>query len=652
MFVILARHHFIPKQRILPTRFRFRCFEFSTLSRKDALIEGLASPTASTTNSSIPKSSPSSSRSFPSSSSSSSFSINSQQQRVQNSFKVTNKKSNTIISPNQRKGWNTTSPTAISTPLSIPSPSVKPKSRSTNKGSTSSYSPVYSEPPVHITNPILTPPSLTPSKTVSTNGLFQALPTNSLLDEQHSLSIAIIGEPNAGKSTILNHMIKSHISAVSPKYNTTRTKILGVLTEGNTQLLFYDTPGLVHEDGENGWKYHKELVTASLDAANDADYIIYVMDIARRFDTSLQQSLLTAIKLCIQSNSKLLIVANKCDLIKGMPLDISQKHLSEKIFIPGNRSSTTISTINMNNNTTNNLNISLGSSGLPNAAKFIVSSLILPNSFITSVPSSSSKTTTASSSSSNDNQTNNTRLSSSSNTRQKLHQDVLALKLDILANTLEQLCLEYETKLIQKQKPQTSTITSQQVNANNDNDNDNENKENIIIPRKARNLLTPGMIIPIAAVHNNGIDIVRNHLINYAPIRPWIYSENILTDRSISEQIKDIIREKIFRRLHYEIPYIVQQETRSWREIDSAYVPSDYKISHPNINIKRITEIHQDIIVPTQRIARMLLFNKGLHIKEIAELAKVDIEKILKTRVRLHLHITVKEKRSKLMNHQ
>ena len=66
--------------------------------------------------------------------------------------------------------------------------------------------------------------------------------TDSVLKK--SLSVCIIGKPNAGKSTLLNHIIGQKISIVTPKVQTTRSIITGIITLDDTQLVLFDTPGI------------------------------------------------------------------------------------------------------------------------------------------------------------------------------------------------------------------------------------------------------------------------------------------------------------------------------------------------------------------------------------------------------------------------
>ena len=65
------------------------------------------------------------------------------------------------------------------------------------------------------------------------------------MPQERSAFIAIVGRPNVGKSSVLNQLIGQKIAIVSKKPQTTRTRIMGVLTQGEDQLVFLDTPGLM-----------------------------------------------------------------------------------------------------------------------------------------------------------------------------------------------------------------------------------------------------------------------------------------------------------------------------------------------------------------------------------------------------------------------
>ena len=87
------------------------------------------------------------------------------------------------------------------------------------------------------------------------------------MDNQKSAYIAIVGRPNVGKSTILNKLIGEKIAIVSKKPQTTRTRIMGVLTKGEDQLVFLDTPGLLKPKNPLG-DYMVRSVTAAVDGVD------------------------------------------------------------------------------------------------------------------------------------------------------------------------------------------------------------------------------------------------------------------------------------------------------------------------------------------------------------------------------------------------
>jgi GTP-binding protein Era len=87
--------------------------------------------------------------------------------------------------------------------------------------------------------------------------------------------VAIVGRPNVGKSTLLNHLVGQKISITSRKPQTTRHRILGVATEGAVQTVFVDTPGL---HGAGGRALNRVMNRAALSALRDVDLVLMVVD--------------------------------------------------------------------------------------------------------------------------------------------------------------------------------------------------------------------------------------------------------------------------------------------------------------------------------------------------------------------------------------
>ncbi|KWT66012.1 GTPase Era [Hyphomicrobium sulfonivorans] len=106
-------------------------------------------------------------------------------------------------------------------------------------------------------------------------------------DGQRCGFIAVIGAPNAGKSTLVNAMVGAKVSIVSHKVQTTRVPVRGIANVGNSQLVFIDTPGL--------FSPKKRLDTAMVEAAwggaRDADFVVLVIDAARGIDAEVESIL-------------------------------------------------------------------------------------------------------------------------------------------------------------------------------------------------------------------------------------------------------------------------------------------------------------------------------------------------------------------------
>jgi GTPase len=86
--------------------------------------------------------------------------------------------------------------------------------------------------------------------------------------------VAIIGAPNAGKSTLVNALVGQKVAIVSPKAQTTRVRLMGVAMEGETQMILVDTPGIFAPQR----RLDRAMVAAAWDGAQDADLILLVVD--------------------------------------------------------------------------------------------------------------------------------------------------------------------------------------------------------------------------------------------------------------------------------------------------------------------------------------------------------------------------------------
>src|SRR5271165_7123407 len=92
--------------------------------------------------------------------------------------------------------------------------------------------------------------------------------------------VALIGAPNAGKSTLLNRLVGRKLAIVTPKAQTTRTRLLGIAIEGQSQLIYVDTPGIFRPRR----RLDRAMVAAAWSGAEDADETVLLVDSARGAD--------------------------------------------------------------------------------------------------------------------------------------------------------------------------------------------------------------------------------------------------------------------------------------------------------------------------------------------------------------------------------
>ncbi|MFO1174888.1 MAG: GTPase Era [Paracoccaceae bacterium] len=124
--------------------------------------------------------------------------------------------------------------------------------------------------------------------------------------------VALIGEPNAGKSTLLNRMVGAKVSIVTHKVQTTRARIRGIAMEGAAQIVFVDTPGLFRPRR----RLDRAMVAAAWGGAADADITVLLVE-AHRGLTDGVQSIIDALK---DRTGRVALAINKIDRVKAEAL--------------------------------------------------------------------------------------------------------------------------------------------------------------------------------------------------------------------------------------------------------------------------------------------------------------------------------------------
>ncbi len=136
--------------------------------------------------------------------------------------------------------------------------------------------------------------------------------------------VALIGEPNAGKSTLLNRMVGAKVSIVTHKVQTTRARIRGVAMEGESQIVFVDTPGLF----EPRRRLDRAMVAAAWSGAADADVVVLLIE-AHRGVTEGVERILEGLADVGQGRVVALAI-NKIDRVQAEVLLALSKNLNER----------------------------------------------------------------------------------------------------------------------------------------------------------------------------------------------------------------------------------------------------------------------------------------------------------------------------------
>lgn len=272
--------------------------------------------------------------------------------------------------------------------------------------------------------------------------------------------VAIIGAPNAGKSTLLNQLVGSKVAIVTHKVQTTRSRIRGIAMEGDTQIVFVDTPGIFKPKR----RLDKAMVDAAWGGAGDADAIILMVDAEYEREEDLER-IIEGLK---SQGRKAILVLNKIDATK----------------------------------------------------------------------------------------------------REKL------LK---LAERLNETGIFTDTFMI-------------------------------------------------SAMKGSGVADLRRHLAKMMPVGPWHYPEDQAADVPLRSLAAEVTREKLFLRLHDELPYSLTVETEEWEQKKDGSI-----------------RIAQVIFVERDSQKKIALGKGGQTIKTVGQLARQELEEMLETKVHLFLFVKVRE---------
>lgn len=272
--------------------------------------------------------------------------------------------------------------------------------------------------------------------------------------------VTIIGLPNAGKSTLTNALVGSKVSIVSRKVQTTRARVMGILTRDTSQIILVDTPGVFKPKKT----LEKAMVKAAWEALPDADIVVHLVDASSR--TCLEDNQLITERL--PKNGTCILVINKVDQVNKPDL----LHLT-----------------------------------------------------------------------------------------QKLNTD-----------------FQYDATFM------------------------------------------------ISALKHQGLEQMLDEISNHIPAGPWMFDEDQITDMPMRMMAAEITREKIFDRLHQELPYETMVETESWEKFDNGSI-----------------KISQIIYVQKESQKGIVVGKGGTRIKKIGEEARKELEELFQERIHLKLFVKTQE---------
>ncbi|XP_078404408.1 GTPase Era, mitochondrial [Cetorhinus maximus] len=396
------------------------------------------------------------------------------------------------------------------------------------------------------------------------------------------LRVAIIGAPNAGKSTLSNQLLGRKVFPVSSKVHTTRCRAQGVITDGATQIILLDTPGLVPAVKAKRHNLEKSLLDDPWHSVKEADLVLVLVDIS---DHWTRNKLHTELLKCLSKYPHLpaVLVLNKVDLLKnkGLLLELTAR-LTEGVV--NNKKLKTKSRFNslLQQNT---LSKNVSEKGRTGSKKCWGGELPIETGACDRTFVMHKKTPSA----------------HSQGDSELPHAEVPT---DHVSGS--------------RQQPEDTETEWHQGSAGQYGDS-GDLKHQQGWPHFKE-------VFMLSAVNGEEVETLQRYLMSKAQPGSWDYHSAVVTDQSPQEICCNLIRERLLEYLPQEVPYNIVQSTELWEEGPSGEL-----------------RILQNIMVARKNHARLLIGQGGQLISKIAQDVGQDLMNVFLCDVQLKLCVKVKK---------
>ena len=134
--------------------------------------------------------------------------------------------------------------------------------------------------------------------------------------------VSIVGKPNAGKSTLMNALVGERLSIITRKAQTTRHRIMGIISGDEFQIVYSDTPGIIKPE----YQLQESMMRFVQSSLIDADLILWIVELGEKMDPEM-----AILKKVLQAQTPVLLILNKIDLAQGTQLQDKLKYWNEQI---------------------------------------------------------------------------------------------------------------------------------------------------------------------------------------------------------------------------------------------------------------------------------------------------------------------------------